>query len=261
MEQRLTTKPIPAALRGIAPIRPVANLTTGLVASLAAQIESGAMAPGQRLPTEQAIVAATGVSRTVVREALASLRARGLITTRQGLGAFVADAAATRSFTLASEQSRDAVLQILELRLAIESDAAALAAARRTEAELDGLRAALDRVLDAVQAGQSGAEEDHVFHRLLVGAAHNPYYARVLDVIGSALIPRQRVRLDELTSAARARYVRHMHEEHEAIVAAVAKGDGEAARRAMVRHLSRARARFAKTASVFGDGGAGDDGR
>ncbi len=109
------------------------NLTAGLIDTLVSQIESGELAPGQRLPTEQAIVTATGVSRTVVREALASLRARGLITTRQGLGAFVAESATPRSFSIDSKAGLADALRIYELRLGIEAEAASLAAVRRTE--------------------------------------------------------------------------------------------------------------------------------
>src|SRR5689334_7686210 len=82
-------------------IRQTPNLTAELVDQLVSQIETGALSPGQRLPTEQSIVQATGVSRTVVREALASLRARGMITTRQGLGAFVATEPARKTFSIA----------------------------------------------------------------------------------------------------------------------------------------------------------------
>ena len=116
-------------------IQQTPNLRSGLVDTLIAQIESGDLAPGQRLPTEQAIMTATGVSRTVVREALASLRAKGLITTRQGLGAFVSDDPTPRSFSIIPTdlKSIDDVLRILELRMGIEVEAAGLAARRRTQ--------------------------------------------------------------------------------------------------------------------------------
>src|SRR5437870_11953178 len=73
----------------IRPIASEAKLSRRLFEQLAAEIRSGRLAPGARLPTEQALTRAARVSRTVVREAVAALRAEGLVITRQGVGAFV----------------------------------------------------------------------------------------------------------------------------------------------------------------------------
>ena len=221
------------------------NLTGGLIETLVTQIESGQLAPGQRLPTEQAIVAATGVSRTVVREALASLRARGLITTRQGLGAFVADRTAQHSFTIeAGTHSLADTLQVLELRVGIETEAAGLAAARRTDADIAEIRRRLDAVSAAKGEAGAGADEDFAFHRAILSATHNPYFTRVFDVFGSHLIPRLRVRLQGMRAAELAGYVRQLRREHQAIVQAIEARDSVAARRAAQEHLVRSRAHF-----------------
>ena len=223
------------------------NLTGGLIETLVTQIESGRLAPGQRLPTEQAIVAATGVSRTVVREALASLRARGLITTRQGLGAFVADRTTQRSFTIETgEDSLADTLQVLELRMSIEVEASGLAAQRRTDAELAGIRVRFDAVSAAKGAAGAGADEDFAFHRAILASTHNPYFTRVFDVFGSHLIPRLRTRLEGMQTAELARYVRQLRREHEAIVLAIEAQDSAAARKAAQDHLMRSRAHFQK---------------
>eukprot|EP01035_Chromulina_nebulosa_P044982 gene44982-60934_t len=71
------------------PLNPVRRRTEEVVERIAAQITEGRLPAGARLPTEQAMMAAMGVSRTVVREAISALRAQGLVTTRQGAGAFV----------------------------------------------------------------------------------------------------------------------------------------------------------------------------
>jgi GntR family transcriptional repressor for pyruvate dehydrogenase complex len=222
------------------------NLTAGLIDTLVSQIESGELTPGQRLPTEQAIVAATGVSRTVVREALASLRARGLITTRQGLGAFVTESATPRSFSMDSKGGLEDALQVFELRLGIEAEAASLAAVRRTEEDLSRLRAALDAISDAILASRSGAEEDFTFHRMMLLAAHNPYFSRVFEVVGSKIIPPRRLRLDEMTVRERGLYMRRLHDEHEAIVTAIARADPVAARNVARSHLRKSYARLQK---------------
>ena len=120
--------------------RPVAaprSLAHELIERLTADITGGKLAPGARLPTEQEMIAATGVSRTVVREAVAALRAEGLVVTRQGVGAFVADQA-RRPFRIDPVKLRSLreVLEVMELRTGIEIEAAGLAAERATAADV-----------------------------------------------------------------------------------------------------------------------------
>ena len=78
----------------LSPLQPRGNLAEQVVARLSADIRGGRLAPGARLPTEQALTSSLGVSRTVVREAVAALRADGLVVTRRGSGAYVAEPAA-----------------------------------------------------------------------------------------------------------------------------------------------------------------------
>lgn len=230
-----------------ASIAKVPNLTSGLIDTLVAQIESGDLAPGQRLPTEQAIVEATGVSRTVVREALASLRARGLITTRQGLGAFVSETPSAKSFSVSSDDlsSIGDVLHLLELRRSVEVEAAGIAAERRSDEDVGRMRAALERLEVATDAPGAGAEEDFAFHRTILVATGNPYFGQFFDVLGSLIIPRQRLRLTAMSAEAHQRYLRRIGREHEAILAAIEGRDPAAARRSMRAHLSKSHARYA----------------
>lgn len=227
-------------------IQQAPNLRSGLVDTLVAQIESGDLAPGQRLPTEQEIVAATGVSRTVVREALASLRARGLITTRQGLGAFVAKDPLPKTFSIVPNdlKSIDEVLGVLELRMGVEVEAAGLAAERHSAADVGAMRSQLDTLDEAVRGGASGSEEDFGFHRAILAATRNGNFTRLFETFGSAMIPRQWIRIDAMSDAERERYLGRMQKEHRAILDAIADRDAAAARRAMRSHLSRSYARF-----------------
>src|SRR5918994_1047732 len=119
------------------PIEAPRGLTAELVARLTADITSGKLPPGSRLPTEQEMIAATGVSRTVIREAVAALRADKLVVTRQGVGAFVAEQV-RRPFRLEFDEksSLKDVLNILELRTGIEIESAGLAAERASVAQL-----------------------------------------------------------------------------------------------------------------------------
>lgn len=227
-------------------IQQTPNLRSGLADTLTAQIESGDLKPGQRLPTEQAIMMATGVSRTIVREALATLRAKGLITTRQGLGAFVSNDPSPRSFSIIPNdlQSIDEVLRVLELRMGIEYEAAGLAALRRTPDDIERMQDRLDALDKAIEEGGYGAEEDFAFHRSILVATQNSYYGRLFDTFGNTMVPRQWARLDNMTAAERQRHATRMRREHHAIFAAIRDGDEPSARRAIRSHLSKSAARF-----------------
>ncbi|MBB2750151.1 UNVERIFIED_ORG: DNA-binding FadR family transcriptional regulator [Rhizobium aethiopicum] len=226
--------------------RQLPNLRSGLADMLMAQIESGDLKPGQRLPTEQAIMRATGVSRTIVREALATLRAKGLITTRQGLGAFVSNDPNPRSFSIIPNdlQSIDEVLRVLELRMGVEYEAAGLAALRRTPEDLGRMQARLDALDKALEEGGYGAQEDYAFHRSILVATQNSYYGRLFDTFGDIMVPRQWARLDKMTAAERKRHAARMRREHHAIFTAIRDGEEAAARRAIRTHLSKSAARF-----------------
>src|SRR5262245_54232947 len=116
------------------PLPPVRNLTDEVIERIKKEILAGRLAPGARLPTEQELMRALGVSRTVVREAVAALRADGLITTRQGSGAYVASDVSRVPFRIDPEglSSIEDGLEVMELMLAIEVEAAARAAQRIT---------------------------------------------------------------------------------------------------------------------------------
>src|SRR5260221_4846457 len=112
------------------PVLPPRNLPREIAERIAGEIASAKLRPGAKLPTEQEMVAAMGVSRTVVREAVAALRADGLVVTRQGAGAFVAPDAERRPFrlALAGLPSVSEVLAIIDLRASVEVESSALAA-------------------------------------------------------------------------------------------------------------------------------------
>src|SRR5215831_14072209 len=146
----MTRRPTLAAPRGpdklalLRPLRPQRNLTEEAVARLTEEIRKGRLQPGARLPTEQVLMKAMGVSRTVVREAVAALRAEGLVTTRQGSGAFVA-ADGPRAFRIDPDglSSITDVLNLMELRLAVEVESASLAAERARSWQIAAIMKAL----------------------------------------------------------------------------------------------------------------------
>jgi DNA-binding FadR family transcriptional regulator len=232
-------------------IRPVAaerKLSRRLFEQLADQIKSGRFAPGARLPTEAALTRAARVSRTVVREAVAALRAEGLVITRQGVGAFVSAEPQRAPFRIEPErmQTLDDVLSVMELRLGVEIESAGLAAERATRAQVRTIGAALEALERAAEAGKSAVDEDLALHRAIAEATGNAEFARFLQFIGSHLIPRRTVSgLPERMGGQRA-YLSLIQEEHRRIYQAIEQSDPKAAREAMRRHLTRSLERYRK---------------
>src|SRR2546428_8168133 len=230
-------------------IRPLAaahKLSRGLFEQLAEQIKSGRLAPGARLPTEQALTRAARVSRTVVREAVAALRAEGLVITRQGVGAFVSAEPTRAPFRIEPErlQSLDEILNVMELRLGVEIESAGLAAERGTKADVRAIAAALQAIEEMAREGKSAVDEDLAFHRAIAEATGNPEFARFLQFIGRHLIPRRTVSGLPERMGGRRVYLALIQEEHRRIADAIAAGDPKAARDAMRRHLTRSLDRY-----------------
>jgi DNA-binding FadR family transcriptional regulator len=182
------------------------------------------------------MMAAMGVSRTVIREAVAALRAEGLVATRQGIGSFVAEQPAQALFRLEPDQAASLTdaLHIMELRTAVETEAAGLAAERATKAQLRAIHAALDAIDAAIERGEPAITEDFAFHAVITEATGNPQFRRFLDFLGRFIIPRSRVRIGALNMRS---YLLSLQQEHRAIVAAIDARSVEQAQMAMRTHL------------------------
>ena len=221
------------------------NLAQGLVESFGDGIRDGRLTPGAKLPTESELMAAFGVSRTVVREALSRLQAAGMIETRHGIGSFVVGAGDGASFRIAPEQMatlRD-VIAVLELRIGVESEAASLAAQRRADSDLARMRAALDAIAAALEAGRDAVAPDFQFHLEIARATGNSHFSDLLASLGSTIIPRARLDGEGPPDAERLAYLRRVNAEHESIYDAIAARDADAARAAMRTHLVNSRER------------------
>ena len=219
------------------------NLALSLVEELGERIRSGRVQAGDKLPTEAAIMGEFGVSRTVVREAISRLQASGLVETRHGIGTFSLGAGDAPGFRITPEAmgTLQDVIAVLELRIGVETEAAAIAAQRRTEANLQQMRLALDAVNAAVDAGRDAVAADFQFHLEIARATQNSHFADLMGTLGSAIIPR--ARLAGEMSEAHLTYLRRVNAEHENILEAIASGDGEGARAAMRTHLANSRER------------------
>jgi GntR family transcriptional regulator, transcriptional repressor for pyruvate dehydrogenase complex len=232
------------------PLRPARNLSGEVVERIAGEIRSGRLEPGARLPTEQELMAAMGVSRTVVREAVAALRAEGLVTTRQGSGAFVAVDASRVPFRIDPEglSSIEDVLDIMELRLAIEVEAAALAAERIGPERLAPVGRALRAFETAVDRGEGAIPEDFAFHRAIAAASGNPRFGELLEFLGRHVIPRQSVRVALSSPGEQRTYLMRIQKEHARIYAAIRDRHSGEARKAMRTHLTRSLTRYRRLA-------------
>ena len=221
------------------------GLAHGLVADFSRRIHDQVLKPGDRLPTEAEIVQAFGVSRTVVREALSKLQAAGLVETHHGIGTFVLQPKPPSMFRLDPSELATSidVVAVLELRISLETEASGLAAMRRTEPQLQVMRAALDNFEHHIASAGDGVSADFAFHLQIARSTNNPYFADIMEHLGTTLIPR--TRLNTLRSyEGRAEYLGRVNREHEEIYAAIARHDAESARAAMRIHLTNSKERL-----------------
>jgi DNA-binding FadR family transcriptional regulator len=231
-------------LQLLQPLAAPRGLTAQLVARFTADITSGKLPPGSRLPTEQEMIAATGVSRTVIREAVAALRADGLVFTRQGVGAFVADRV-RRPFRVDFDENSPLreVLNVMELRTGVEVEAAGLSAERATPPQVKKIVDRYRAIQAAIERGDNAVDEDFAFHCAIADSTGNPQFRRFLEYLGRFIIPRRTV-WGSARPAARRSDLETFQREHKEILDAIRGGSAEGARAAMQRHLLNSRGRY-----------------
>jgi DNA-binding FadR family transcriptional regulator len=220
------------------------TLAARVVAGLKDKILAGDLPAGHKLPSESQLIEEFGVSRTVIREAVTRLRAEGLVETFHGRGSFVLTVPEPTAFSVESTAIRthQDVLDVIDLRLGIETEAAALAAARLDAAGRTAVQSALDAFVTA--APEDAVEADFRFHREIAAATNNHFYSDLLDSLGPMMIMLPRMRLGEDYSLTDAGHVDRVRSEHVNIVAAILAGDPAAARAAMRVHLANSRRRL-----------------
>lgn len=214
------------------------------------EIRAGRLAVGSKLPTEAALVAQFEVSRTVVREAVSRLKSLGLVDSRQGSGVYVKAAGfSPLNFDAKYAVSKQAVIQMVEVRRALEAEVAAMAARRCTPTDalqIEALMIALDA---AVQAGGDGVAEDVRFHSAIAEVANNPFLMGTLDYLGQFLHGATRV--TRANEARREDFTRAVREEHALIYRAIACGDAAQARQAATDHMNNAIGRIEQADPAF----------
>lgn len=214
------------------------NLTTELADLLRQRINSGQYTVGQKLPSSKYIETQAGVSRSVVREAVAQLKAEGILTSRQGVGVFVAEKPADNAFKINASEFAciyDAI-KILELRKAVETEMCAMSAQKRTSAQLAKIEASFDMISQKNLQKLDSIQEDFTFHRAIAEAADNPYFLRFIEFIGAGVVPAREIVTQGVDTQV-SDYIELIQAEHEQIVRAIRLKDKDFARAAMKAHL------------------------
>lgn len=210
-----------------------------VVAWVSSGIASGAFDAGIRLPTERDLATSLGISRSAVRRGFAALEEQGLIRRHVGRGTFVGPASSVTDHTAAAIGRATSPAEIMEVRLMLEPQIAALAATSATGSELE----ALQYVVAQAHAAPTTAEFerwDGALHAAIAGATHNAFLVRIFTVVNA-------VREEPLWGSLKARSFsaarrRDYQADHCAIVEALVQRDGELARRLMRAHITRVRA-------------------
>ncbi|MFD1254009.1 FadR/GntR family transcriptional regulator [Devosia equisanguinis] len=235
------------------------KLAEMVVEALRKRIGSGEVGAGEKLPTESQLTQHFGVSRTVVREAIAALAADGLVQSRQGAGVFVMSGPTSAFSSIGGERSNkiSVALNVLEVRMGIEIESAGLAAQRRSASQEAAILEAWNEFGRLLAIGNPTGKTDFAFHRAIAAATNNPFYIEVLDALGSRTIPCDVASPWGTESVLTYDYQAGLHEEHRRILNAISTRDAEGAREAMREHLSRSqdryRARLAEQSSSLQD--------
>lgn len=204
------------------------------------QIIEGVYPPGTKLPTEATLARDLGIGRNVLREAIARLRSDGLIWSRQGRGMFVTDLPESLNFRLDSVAlaKRSELARLFELRMEVEAGASALAAERRSTAQLGDIKEALRHLHEAMETREDRAAADASFHRAVARATRNHYFVDFIGILHFCIS--RNAALGRARSANVGDWAMSVFTEHEQICEHIARGDGGGAAKAMRAHLMAA---------------------
>lgn len=219
-------------------------------------IESHDLVPGAKLPSENALAQRFNVSRSVIREAIAMLRAEGRVETVQGSGAFVRlPDAGGQELDALTRSSVQSLIDLMCVRRVVESEIAAIAAVERTRDTMAAIDRALDRLRRAQATGAPGVIEDRAFHASIADACGNDYWRKVVQTLARPI--EVAIGVTRSNEALSGDLVRAVDEEHGAIRDAIAAGDPELARAAAVRHMECSSQRILSADRAFWSAGGG----
>ena len=230
------------------------SLPQEIVASLTGALHAGELRPGDRLPSEQALATEFGVARTVVREAISQLKYDGIVQSRVGVGAFIAQPQERTAFRIgpACFKKRKELLKLLRLRNGVVIEAAADAALARSNRDIARMEAILKEMREAIGDHAHGAERHFEAERQLIHViakvADNEYALNFIVMIDGQIAERLRsvavknTKATELAAVALAEQAR--------LVEAIKRGDPVAARDKARKHYDNAAQRLADRADL-----------
>jgi GntR family transcriptional regulator, transcriptional repressor for pyruvate dehydrogenase complex len=221
------------------------NLVKCVSDDLRRMIIDGELSPGDKLPSEAGLTAQYDVSRTVIREAIATLRADGLLEARHGVGVFVGrNRPSAGGFIQEVDCKRvSSVIEVLELRAAVEIEAAALAAIRCSPAQEETIWDRFRQIAELIVDGQKTAAADFDFHLAVAAAANNPKFGECLELMGRNVIPRTALGEREQEKSPPP-YLEQIQSEHRRIAEAISSHDPDRAREEMRTHLNGSLGRY-----------------
>jgi len=224
----------------------IRNLVSIMSVQLEKDIDTGKFKPGERLPTETEMIEQYKVSRTVVREAIAKLQYSKRVVTKHGLGTFVTQSWERDCAFNASknELTRQDIVNVLELRVVVESEAAAMAARRRSPENLWAMKCTLDEFEDCIQSQTNAVTSDFAFHLEVIKSTGNPYFYNVLHFLGSMVIPRSRLEGLNQSAVDQIAYLEMIHAEHLEIYNAIKDKNPTRAHASTLQHLNNSRKRL-----------------
>ncbi|MGQ9779248.1 MAG: FadR/GntR family transcriptional regulator [Bacillota bacterium] len=244
-------------------LSPVDTVRNSEVAAerLVEMIKAQKLKPGDKLPSEQALAQALGISRATVREALSGLKAIGLIVSRSGKGNFVAEEKGILKEwdkLVAEMRSRSVFLDALEARKALEGEICYLAAERATEEQLAAIRAAV-LLGEQVDSQVGFRQNDYIFHHSLALASGNRLFIRFIEECFMNLSGHYW----DILLATRphvAPVMKSFQRDHRRIYEAIAERNGAKARERMAAHIESVRLSFLKASAGPSHVGGGENG-
>lgn len=222
---------------------PRTSLTEQIAEKLRTAVVRGDYKSGDRLPSTAVLTDAYGVSRTVVREAIAALRSEGILESRKGAGVYVQDQTLV-PVTLSKLSTLPEVIDMLELRAAVEVEAAGLAAERGSPAQHAAIGECLRGVELWVPGSGNSAALDLAFHESIAAATNNPRFTAFLSSLGLHAVPRSRLLDAQDEEEAMQDYLTQLNFEHRTIFDAISARDADGSRAAMRTHLAGGLARY-----------------
>jgi GntR family transcriptional regulator, transcriptional repressor for pyruvate dehydrogenase complex len=215
-------------------IKRQAPLAQQVAAFLTKIINERGIEPGGVLPTEAELSSRLGVSRSVVREAIARLKHEGIIETQKGGRSKIAKDPSGLVFRLnIGDQDETALEKLYELRAIIEPEAAAIAAVRATPEHIQVIKKRLHEIRLALSEGKDGTDESLNFHRAIIDASGNPHLAQFVAWVDKKLWSFTQ----EKNLYKNGELLNGVHNEHEKIVKAIEERNPKRARKIARKHV------------------------